>query len=451
MLLESPESASPGVTRAVSAGLLGEYSESFVLEHWQRPLLKILGYPPPGLARYFMSRFNALSGIDASLIHDLDINQLIRARLDDYRRPQGPFPAIVIGAAMGGASAHLSLALGAPFLPQAFVLTLKKGSIDGRADVYLNRSKALANQIANNNPGIITIQHFDPIHDEWVVRYANNLRLKLIDLPDEYKEYIYRNLQPEGAICILDSQANWLRYRVGVRSFLQVGGWGDIPAEEFLRGSERIDRFCREVGYTFSRWDLPDYPLENGPESEWGCEPGLSASLESFCQREGFRFVRISMPNPFDYSRLAFRTVKRQLYKSGQEPGGVLIESFGQFDATAIMRSGLLPVWLIFNTQDNLRYLQSIRSEFPSDKPVFFSPLVTFTIAPDIVTWEDWQNALKGLLWKNIGARPGHYPADPWAILNWAQPLRRWVNDHPQQIQQLLSAEELLNLSKNIE
>ena len=450
MLLESPESASPSVTRAVSAGLRGKYSESFILAPWQRPLLKMLGYLPQGAARYVMSRFNALSGIDPHQVNNLMVSQLIQTRLEDYHGVRGPFPAIITGAAMGGASAHLSLALGGPFLPQAFVLTLKKGSYRGSTEEYLMRSKDLAIKVSESNPGIITIQHFDPVHDEWVVRYANHLRLKLIDLPSEYKEFIHRNLEPGGAVCILDSRASWLRYQLDERSYLQVGGWGDISPEEFLSGSERIGRFCRDVGYTKYSWALDGYPLETGPESEWGCEPGLSAALEDFCHQEGFRFVRISLPDPFDYSRLAFRTVMQQLSKSGLEPAGVLVESFGQFDATAILRSGLLPVWLIFNTLDNLRYLQSIRPQFPPDKPVFFSPLVTFTVTPDIVSREGWQQALEGLAWKNIGARPSHYPADLWAILNWAQPLRRWVEEHPQLVRLPLKAEELLELSQAI-
>ena len=450
MLLESPESASPSVTRAVSAGLRGKYSESFILAPWQRPLLKLLGYLPQGAARYVMSRFNALSGIDPHQVNNLMVSRLIQARLEDYHGVRGPFPAIITGAAMGGASAHLSLALGGPFLPQGFVLTLKKGSYRGSTEEYLMRSKDLAIKVSESNPGIITIQHFDPVHDEWVVRYANHLRLKLIDLPSEYKEFIHRNLEPGGAVCILDSRASWLRYQLDERSYLQVGGWGDISPEEFLSGSERIGRFCRDVGYTKYPWALDGYPLETGPESEWGCEPGLSAALEDFCHQEGFRFVRISLPDPFDYSRLAFRTVMQQLSRSGLEPAGVLVESFGQFDATAILRSGLLPVWLIFNTLDNLLYLQSIRPQFPPDKPVFFSPLVTFTVTPDIVSREGWQQALEGLAWKNIGARPSHYPADLWAILNWAQPLRRWVEEHPQLVRLPLKAEELLELSQAI-
>jgi hypothetical protein len=209
MLLESPESASPGVTRAVSAGLQGEYCDSFVLASWQRPILKLLGYLPQRTVQFAMSRFNAWGGLDSQRVKNLTIDELIQTRLNDYHGLEGRFPAVIIGAAMGGASTHLALALGGPFLPQAFVLTLKKGSKDGITEEYLQRSMDLAVQIADSNSGIITIQHYDPIHDEWVVRYANILRLKLVDLPPIYMEFIHRHLEPGGTVCI------WIAARAG--------------------------------------------------------------------------------------------------------------------------------------------------------------------------------------------------------------------------------------------
>jgi hypothetical protein len=304
--------------------------------------------------------------------------------------------------------------------------------------------------VAKNNPGCITVQHYDPIHDEWVVRYANHLRMKLTSLPQEYAEFLRQNLVPGGSIIFLDSQARWLRYRLGERSYIQVGGWGDISPQEFLDGSERISRFCREVGYQFDRWRLDGYQLEEGPESEWGCEPGLALALEEFCNREGYRLVRISLPDPFDYSKLAFRVIEYQLSQADREPAGVLIECFGQFDATAVLRAGLLPVWLVFNTLDNLGYLESVRPQFPKGKPVFFSPLMTFSFAPDRVPWEEWERALAGLEWINIGPRASHYPADPWVILSWAEPLRRWVKENRIPALPLVIAEKLLEISKGL-
>jgi len=443
--MESPDSSSPIVTRAVAAGLHGQYCENFELPAWQRTALHLLGGLPQGASRVAISRFQPLSALTPQKVAGLSIENLAALRLKDYDRAPGRFPAMTVGVALGGATAHLALALGGPFLPQAFVLTLKGGSPTGDVSTYFQRSAALARDIARDNPNALTIQHFDPVHDGWLTRWVNHLRFKLLDLPKAYAGFIRQRLEPGGEICYLDCGAEWLRFRVGERSVFQVGGWGGISPEEFLDAarSDRIRRVCRGEGLNVFDWRLPDYPLERGPESEWGAEPGLGEALEAFCQREGYRFVRIRLSQPHDFSRLAFRAVGRLLEKEGRAPAGALVEVFTQFDATAVLRSGLLPLWLVFNTQDSLDFLRRMTPQFPKDKPVFFSPLSTFSITPDLVPWSEWESALSGLSWTNIGARPSHYPADARVLVSWADKLRRWCEKNAQPIRGRLSAEEL--------
>ncbi len=449
--LESPESSSPIITRAVAAGLRGEYCDSYIFPAWQRSLLGLLGRLPPSAARFAISRFQTLSGLDPARLDRFSINDLIRERLQDYASLQGPFPAIVMGAGLGGASAHLSLALGAPFLPQAFVTTLRGGSPDGCTLRYYERSASRAMRIAAQNRQLITIQHFDPVHDGWLTRFVNHLRFKLIDLPEAYKDYIHSHLAPGGAVCFLDCRAQWLRFRVAERSFFQVGGWGDLSPQEFIDGSSRLQEYCRQAKLSECGWRLEGFPLESGPESEWGVEPGLGEALKAFCEAHGYRFVRIALPEPHDYSRLAYLATLKRLEKEGRRPSGILVEMFSQYDATAVERAGLLPLWLIFNTWDSLRFLQQMRSSFPADRPVFFSPLSTFTLTPDMVPWKAWEQVLEGLDWTNIGTRPSHYPSDALALVSWAQPLRSWIEKNAAPLQCHLLAEELQEIAAELQ
>lgn len=446
-MLESTESSSPIVTRSVAAGLRGEYTENYLIPGWMKALLLGLGMLPQAAARFVISRFQSVSGLPPEAMRDFSISRLIEERLNDYAKTTGPFPAITVGAALGGATAYLSLALGGPFLPQAFVVTLKGGSPDGDVRRYLQRSLDLALGIAGADPSLLTIQHYDPVHDGWLTRFVNHLRFKLLDLPPAYAEFIRSRLEPGGALVYLEGGASWLRYRLGPRSVLQVGGWGGLPAEEFLQGSERLSAYAREAGLRSGRWALDDYPLERGPESEWGCEPGLAGALESFCKGEGFRFVRIPLPHPNDFSRLAFAAAKLLLEKDGREPAGVLVEMFSQFDSTAAREGGLLPLWLVFNTRDSLEYLEAMQKQFPLGKPVFFSPLGTFSLTPDLVPYREWEQALSAFPWTNIGVRSSHYPSDARALVRWAAPLRRWVRENRQPVHGQLAGEELAKLA----
>lgn len=446
--MESQESSSPIITRAVAAALQGMYADVYHFQAWQSLALRALGHLPQRAAQWLIPRVQGATALDPALVQDLNIDTLAQARLDDYGDVRGQFPAVVAGVGMGGATSHLAAAAGGPFLPQAFVLTLQGGAQDGSVRAYYQRSAELALRLAEQNPGVLTIQHYDPIHDGWLTRQVNHLRFKLLDLPERYKQFMRQRLEPGGEVICLEGGASWLRYRVGARSVFQVGGWGDIGAEEFLEGSDRIRAYCRSIGMASSDWRLDGFALERGPESEWGSEPGFRAALEDFCRAEGYRFTVIQFPHPQDFSRLTFRAVQRLLEKNGQQPSGVLVETFTQYDVTAVMRSGLLPLWLIFNTQDSARFLAQMASTFPRGLPVFFSPLATFSVTPDMAGWGDWEQALAGLDWINIGARRSHYPADTLALLEWYKPLRRWVEQHPNPVMGRLSGEELLELSQ---
>lgn len=450
MILESPESSSPIVTRAVAAGLSGQYCPAYQFEPWKRAALQLLGLFPQNLARFVISRFERFSGLPRAAVENLAIDNLVEERLHDYQELKGPFPCIILGSALGGTSAHLALALGGPFLPQAFVLSLQGGAKDGDIQTYFQRSVSLARRITDRNPHVLSIQHYDPIHDEWMTRYVNHLRLKLLYLPIKYQDFIERNLSAGGSVCYLDCEATWLRYRIGPSNVFQVGGWGDISADEFIQGSQRLESYCKAIGLPKKRWMLPEFPLEVGPESEWGSEPGMAEAVEQFCTQKGYRFIHIRLPQPQDFSRLAFHSVRLALEKENRTPAGVLIEMFSQFDATAIRKSGLLPLWLVFNTLDSLNFLKTMRSEFPTGKPVFFSPLATFTPTPDLTPWNEWQAVLDGLEWQNIGARASHYPADARALTNWSEPLHRWAAEHFAPIQTILSAADIQSLAEEI-
>lgn len=445
--LESPESSSPIITRAVAAGLAGRRIRSYELPAWQKTLLLALGALPQPAARFAISRFQQASGLPPQILDDFSIETLVQERLRDYAHLTGKAPAITLGAGLGGPSTYLSLALEAPFLPQAFVVTLKGGARTGNVREYLARTRERALQIATRDERLMTIQHFDPVHDGWLTRWVNHLRFKLLALPEAYKDFIRSHLQPGGRLVFLDGGATWLRYRLGPRSVFQVGGWGAIPAQEFLSGSDRLRAYARSCGLTETDWSLPDLPLEMGPESEWGSEAGLVDSAEAFCRSEGYAFTRIRLPHPHDFSRLAFRTAAHLIIKDGRSPAGTFVEMFSQFDAAACLQSGLLPLWLIFNTRDSLDFLRNMLPEFPAGKPVIFSPLATFSLTPDMVPWQDWEDSLAAFPWINAGARKSHYPSDARALVRWQEPLEKWLQSMQNPVQSRITADELVHLA----
>ena len=67
---ESTESSSPIVTRAVAAGLRGEFCDNYEFAGWQKAVLTVLGALPQGVARFAIRR-SSLSVYSISYPHSV--------------------------------------------------------------------------------------------------------------------------------------------------------------------------------------------------------------------------------------------------------------------------------------------------------------------------------------------------------------------------------------------
>ena len=422
---ESAESASPVLTRLIAGVLSGQPETVFNFNAVEKIGLALLNRLPVSVARAVVRQQFRWTALPPREAEKLQVEQLIAARLADYDGVDGQFDAILAGSAMGGATAHLAAVLGVPFLPQPFILGLRGGSPEDEVPPHLALTSRVAERILERNPEVSAIGHFDPIHDGWLTRVVSHLRLKLIDLPRGYRDFLQNKLKPGGTIVYLDCAARWLQYRLGSRQVYQIGGWGGISPQEFIEGSERIDRALAESGSKHrGGWGLPGLEPAEEPESEWGSEPGLDRALEVFALEQGYNFERITFEDPQGFSRLAFLAHEELYRQQGREVEGVVVETFTQYDPQLVLSAGLLPLWLIFNTTDSREFLETQSQFFPRGKPVYFSGLVTLSRTPDMVPWEAWAQALDQFSWTSIGARPSRYPEDLISLWRWSERLR---------------------------
>ena len=450
-LAESPESASPAITRAVAAALSGTPFDLFVFKSWEKAILRSLGLLPPSVGRAVAAWDAARKAFEPEAADELDLDQLIQARLEDYRELSGPFDAVVLGAALGGAAAHLCAALRAPFLPQPFVLSFRGGSRDDDILPHFEKARGLAEPILRNNPSVLLISHFDPLHDGWLTRRINHVRLKLLHLPPAYQEFLRERLKPGGAIIDLDCQAVWPQYVLEPRHVYQVGGWGGIPAREYIEGSERIDEALASARSRHrGGWRLEPFQPVDRPESEWGSEKEFGLSLEDFAARNGFRFHRITFRQPTDFSRLAFEAHLELFRRASVEPTGALVEIFTHYEPSLAIAARLAPLWLVFHTTDGLEFLSSMADRLPAGRPVLFSGLVTFSRTPDVVPLEEWERSVAAHPWINLGPAAERYPEDLPSLWRWVARLRAWARDTPPSAVGVLTAEELVALAEGM-
>jgi hypothetical protein len=439
------------VTRAVAAVLGGLPYETFVLAGWQKAAMTLLSALPMALTRKVVQWNSRQDGLAPNMARGLSVQRLIADRLADYQGLEGTYDHIVMGASLGGAAAHLASLLGAPFLPQPFVTSFRGGSPTDEIERHVQQSLELGEAVLGANPDVLAISHFDPIHDGWITRVITHLRLKLLGLPEGYRRFIKARLRPGGTVVYLDCGARWLQAQLGERHVLQIGGWGGIPAAEYLEGSQRIDDFLAAAGSCHrGGWGLPGTRFSERPESEWGSEPGLDAALQEYCHRQGYRFLRLHAGQPHDFSLLALRAHEELYRRGGVAPQGVVVEMFTQYDAQAALQGALLPLWLVFNTSDSLQFLKDNLSSLPPKIPLFFAGLVTFSRTPDMVPWEDWASAFQDREVMHVGARPPRYPEDITALWRGPRRLRAWVRANPRSVGARLAGEDLWRIAAEL-
>lgn len=436
--LEAREGSSQVTTRSVAAALRGEHLDVYGMTGWQRLALTLLGGLPQPAVRRVIELNQSASGAPRALAQTVRTADLARESLAHYAGLEGPFDAVLIGAA-GQGTAHIAAAMGAPYLPQPFVLSFRgAGSRDVRA--YQRNGQALAEPILARNPDVVVVNHFDPVHDGWLIPYVNHVRLKLTSLPPEYTHFVRARLRPGGALMFIDCTAAWPQYRVGPRLTFQVGGWGGIEAREFIDGGEA----------TGKGWAL-DFPLEAQPESEWGTGPGLRESVREFAEREGYRFLPVTVSNPEQLAEIAFEAYRRLFEKEGRPPAGVLVEMFTRSDPAAARQARLLPCWLIWNATDSLAFLRRMLPRFPEGRPILFTPLANFSATPDMVPWEDWARAFDGRPWRTLGFRPGFFPSDVLGLWRPGEALAGYCARHPDPVTATLTPDELAECVEALE
>ncbi|HEC34710.1 MAG TPA: hypothetical protein ENI37_08380 [Chloroflexi bacterium] len=424
--------------RGVAAALRGQFLDPFEIPLFQRLGLSLVALFGPEAVRRAVGQGVRFRGTDPTWAERLGAEALARWAVSLYEGLDIPFDALIVGAPNGGV-AHIAAALGAPFLSQHFLVSFRDPTHPDDVRTYFDHGTALARRILLREPMVAVVNHYDPLHDRYLVRWVNHIRIKLLDLPEAYRDFIRRRLRPGGTLVFSDCRYPWLQYRVGPRHTFQVGGLGGVKDREFLEGRPEIESLRRAPG----GWSLPDMHLEVQAESEWGAVPPLREVVETFARAHGYRFLPLQADHPEWYARLALAVHRRLSEKEGREPAGALIEMFTQSNPVAPLVARLLPLWLPFNCADSLHFLREMRKALPDDRPVFFTPLSNFVQTFDTVGWGAYQEALAGLDLRVLGVRERLFPSDPAGLWQPARALARRCAGHPDPVRARLEAEEL--------
>ncbi|NOZ71297.1 MAG: hypothetical protein GXP38_05180 [Chloroflexi bacterium] len=431
---ETLESSSAAVLQAVAAALSNA---------WYRPpqigpalgatALRWAGRLPDKVIASLGARALRNTGLDPALAGELTTEGLARQALTAYERvePGVGYPAIMLGAPNGGV-AYLAALLRIPYLPAQFLLSFSHRSKADDIKSYQAYGASLIDTILQRNPDLHAINHYDPIHDRFLVVHLNHVRLKLRQLPQTFQQFIRAHLAPGGIIFFADCTYQWDQYLIAENHTFQVGGLGGYVSADYFEGNEEIDAWLESIGAEHrGGWTLSEHwPISEEPESEWGSLPEFKAAVQDFAANEEYQFKALSGGHPEDFSALAYTAYLWEADMHEHAPQGMLVECFNQINPTAALRANLLPLWLPFHTDDSLQYLARMAPYLPKDIPLLLSlvPSLLHTHdTPGALAWEEVASKAGPLNW--IGVNPERYPIDIAARANYLPALQAWVNE----------------------
>ncbi len=449
---EAPESSSAATMRAVVAALNDAWHAPQHSTPTEKRLAQFTQYLPEAIIRKAVARTVRGRALDPNLARYVKTEGLARQAVSHYEQADGRvgYPAIIIGAPNGGV-AYLAALMGAAFLPAYFLLSFADHTDPDDVATYQEHGSELINTILTTNPDLLAVNHYDPIHDRFLVEEVNHVRLKLLALPEAYRQFIERHLAPGGTVFYVDNSYQWPQYRIENRHMFQVGGLGGFSARDYLKGSETIDAWLAAQKIEHRKgWALPGYDLVETSESEWGSLPQFREAVKDFVDASGYQFRAINGAHPEDFSALAYTAYLWESRLHERRPNGILVECFSQINPTAALRADLLPLWMPFNTQDSLDYFTRMSPYMPKNLPVGISLLANFTKTPDLppaLAWKEVGEKIGPVHW--IGVHPKRYPMDIPAIFDYVPELQQWVQEHPgREPRPHLSPEELLEMMK---
>jgi hypothetical protein len=320
------------------------------------------------LPRVVRRRAFAIAGgreaIHPAALTSVDPEEFARWVVDQY----GPrrVPAVAIGSS-NGAMIHLCAALGIPWLPQTFLVPVRRNSDpdDCVRDTTLAAGEAAA--LLEREPGLQIHQMHDPNQDRLMVTRLGYFRMKLRALPDAYRKYLEAVLEPGGMLIVVDCGLTWRRTQLRERHVYQHGAVGGLRPEEYDEGGPRVAGFLAEQAAAATAWQFP--PVDGcSPEAEWGFESALRCDVGKFAQSAGHRVCALTFPDPESLSSVVADTYRAWYAELDETADRLLAETFLCVEPTWALATRTVPLWLSFGTEPALarldRYLEDRSGDF---------------------------------------------------------------------------------------
>lgn len=362
--------------------------------------------------------------------------KLSNVRTDEIHRwvtrqyPRRGYPAVIVGSA-NGAAVHLAALLGIPWLPQTFLIPIKRRLSPDAAKEDLEWGREPGRVLLEANPDLQLHQMHDPNQDRLLVERLAYFRVKSLRLSAAYEQFLKTVLAQGGTIFLLECDLSWPITQVDDRHVYQFGGLAELPPQEYFEGSDRIEAFLDRQGAPQSQWNPPE-PDGKGPEAEWGFEPTLRNDITRFAEKHGHRIRRIRFEKPHDLSPLVADLYRQQYADRGISTDRLLVESFALLNPWWALRTGSVPYWMTFNAQSDAQALEAYLECVPEPYDEIRMVLISHGLeSAGMASSDRWQSVLRKAQKRGefVGVDPQAYPLDLETYVRYRDDLAEDVSD----------------------
>lgn len=356
--------------------------------------------------------------VSPKTLSKIDTEDMASWAVDHY--PRRRYPAVMLGST-NGAAVHLCAALQIPWLPQSFLLPVRRFGVDPHEPVQEMRwARDPARLFLDDNPDLELHQMLDPVQDLLTSRGLSYFRVKFLRLPLAYKQFLDECLEPGGKIYLLECTLKWPTTSVGDRHVFQFGAPGGATIEEFMTGSPRVAEYLRQTGSQRERWE-PPAPDGESPEAEWGFAPQLRDDVERYLRHRPYAMRRIVFKQPEHLSPVAAELYRKWYAERGLLANRLIAESFILLEPTWMLRVGGVPFWMVFSTEPMDQVLENWLDEQEPFDEIAITLFSHGVESPGLVPAARWRSILDRATKRGVflGSDEHAYPQDLASLVRY--------------------------------
>jgi hypothetical protein len=290
-------------------------------------------------------RRNADAGIPRQRVADVRADLVAAWMTGGYRRER--YPAVVIGSPHPGALS-LATAMGAPWLPAGFRLSVRAADVDTRRpQPALRDGRPLAERLLETEPDIAVYQRCDPVGHGMLPATTLDFYVKWTALPARMREFLATRLAPGGTVILIRDCRSWpasrldldLPYRFQVGTVNAGLSWPD-----YCRHLRRMADQCSDDWAADPTWTVP--PPDGGDvDAEQGIHPGFLGDLRRWSGAEARRLRIVAITDPSALSAAVADVYRSWLRAAGKSGNRLVIGCGTLLDPRQVVRAGLVPYW----------------------------------------------------------------------------------------------------------